>query len=664
MYSLLSLLLWSLSATFQQPDTVNIYRDRADTLSASVVVGSSGANYLSKGRELRTEVVSSAGLMKMACCNLAESFENSASVTVGYSDATTGARQIRLLGLSGIYTQMLDENRPVMRGISAPFGLSYVPGSWLESIQIGKGAPSVVNGLESMTGTINLEHRKPTDGRPLLVNASIMNDTKTDLNIVSSLELNDHLMTVLMGHVDGNWRTFDMNGDGFADDPSQLQLNFANRWLWYTPKVQVRWGVKAVRDRRKGGQMEGPWTSQVANSLIDTYFKLGYALEEDGSASLALVGNWSFQRMDAYFGRNLYDGTQHSGFANLIYRRQFSESHDFTAGVNATLDAFMEDISAGGQVITDAGTRLLQVAPYAEYTYRKEDRLAIVAGVSGLWMAGKGFYPAPRITVKYQPTEFVVLRANGGRGLRLSQPVTDNIGILSTGKAISGSLTSREIEDSWTYGGNATFYFGDSGSFSLDFFRTRFFSQLLAHREAADAIGLYTLDGHMSRSNNFQADLSVEPLERMTLTLTGRYTDARAWQPSGEVRELPLVSRYKAVLNAQYKLPAGKWILDFTASLNGPSRVYDFMRELKDESGSLMYPDGKTPVYPLLYAQVTRRFRGFDIYVGGENLSGYMQMNPVISADDPFSSTFDAASVWGPLMGAKIYAGFRVTVWK
>lgn len=119
-------------------DTTSIYGERADSLEAAVFVSRQAGNYLSKGKDIRTEVISAAGLCKMACCNLAESFENSASVTVGYSDAVTGARQIRLLGLSGVYTQMLDENRPVMRGLAAPFGLSYVPGQWLESIQIKK----------------------------------------------------------------------------------------------------------------------------------------------------------------------------------------------------------------------------------------------------------------------------------------------------------------------------------------------------------------------------------------------------------------------------------------------------------------------------------------------------------------------------------------------
>jgi hypothetical protein len=191
-------------------DTSAIYGERSDSLDAAVFVSRQAGNYLSKGKEIRTEVISAAGLCKMACCNLAESFENSASVTVGFSDAVTGARQIRLLGLSGTYTQMLDETRPVMRGLSAPFGLSYVPGQWLESIQIAKGASSVINGVECMTGQINMEHRKPTDEKPLFLNAAVMSDSKVDFNIASSLQMGYKWSTVLLGQVSGNFASHDM----------------------------------------------------------------------------------------------------------------------------------------------------------------------------------------------------------------------------------------------------------------------------------------------------------------------------------------------------------------------------------------------------------------------------------------------------------------------
>ena len=664
---LLLLLLVPLGLRAQQTDTLGAPAARVDTLSAAVFTGRNDGNYLSKGKDLRTEVISSAGLLKMACCNLAESFENSASVTVGYSDATTGARQIRLLGLSGIYTQMLDENRPVMRGLSAPFGLSYVPGPWLESIQIAKGSPSVINGLESMTGQINVEHRKPTDEIPLFVNASVMSDTKTDLNVVSSLQLSENLCTVILGHVDGNFMTHDMNGDGFADEPALLQFNLANRWLYYTPEWQLRWGVRAVRDSRKGGQTAGPWKSDVANSSLNSYVKLGRALRDDNSASIAVIGDYTLQKMDASMGINLYNALQHSVFANLIYRNQFSPEHDLTAGVSFTGDWWTEALST---VYPDPSASSLtkslnlQVLPYAEYTFRQGDDFSLIAGITACMGEGPKVLPAPRLTVRFRPFEALELRANGGRGIRLNNPIVDNFGILSTGKRFSQDALTRTWEDSWTYGGNATVYFTENTYLSMDFFRTRFFRQLLLDRESAEEIVPYILDGQESWSNNYQVDISTEPVERLTFTLTARYTDARAWHPSGEILEVPMSSRFKGVFNAQYKTRLSKWIFDFTASLNGSARVYEFMRSLTAADGSLLYPEGRTPMYPLLYAQITRRFKGFDVYIGGENLTGYTQPMPIIGADDPFAPTFDAASVWGPLMGAKIYAGFRITVWK
>ena len=647
--------------------------NKEDTLKATVFTSTQQGNYLSKGKDLRTEVVSTAGLHKMACCNLGDSFENSASVSVGYSDATTGARQIRLLGLSGIYTQMLDENRPMQRGLSSPFGLSYVPGSWLESIQIAKGSPSVINGVESMTGQINLEHRKPTDEKPLFVNGSVMNDTKADLNVISSLQLSDELSTALLGHVDGNFKTHDMNGDSFVDEPALLQFDVASRWLYYTPETMIHWGVKAVKDSREGGQrtgnMFGKWLSDIDNSQLNGYFKIGHYFNEAETRSLALIGDYTFQKINSTYGHNLYNAGQHSGFMNLIFRNEFSESHDLTVGINALADMWNESLAVSptmffNQVYSGHESSYWRVSPYVEYTLRNEEKFSMIADLAGVFDGGEPFRLAPRLTLKWQPTEWLVLRGNGGRGLRRANPITDNLGIMSTGKDISGNLVSRPLEDSWTYGGNATVNFTDKTYLSLDFFRTSFTRQLLLDRESPDIILFYDLDGHLSRSNNFQLDFSTEPVERLTFTVTGRLSDAVAWQPSGEVREVALNSRLKGVFNAQYKTRLSRWIFDFTASINGSSRVYDFMKDLRDSDGALLYPDGKTEVYPLLYAQVTRRFKGFDVYLGGENLTGYTQKMPIINAGNPFSKKFDAASIWGPLMGAKIYAGFRVTIWK
>ena len=687
-------------------DTSDIYGERADSLDAAVFVSRQAGNYLSKGKEIRTEVISAAGLCKMACCNLAESFENSASVTVGYSDAVTGARQIRLLGLSGVYTQMLDETRPVMRGLSAPFGLSYVPGQWLESIQIAKGSSSVINGVECMTGQINMEHRKPTDEKPLFINAAVMSDTKMDLNIASSLQMGYKWSTVILGHVSGNIEPHDMNKDGFLDEPQMLQFNLSNRWLYQADNgVQVRFGVRALQDSRLGGQMlhndDGgrvfynkdtytltpsagqidPWGSDILNRSINGYLKVGVPLNEDNSQNIALIADYSYQDMDSYFGSTKYLAGQHSAFANLLYQNVINDSHRFTLGLNGTFDRYDEDfvrsvwvlgsVTAQKQGITD----LANAGVFGEYTYHAGDKFSAIAGLRGDWFYGQGFKVSPRVTLKYMPIEEIVIRANGGRGLRYSTPLVDNIGVFSTGKEFIGAYNDHILEDAWTFGGNITYYmpFGASSNtyLSFDYFRTQFAQQMVVDYEHhLNQIDFYALDGNRSFTDNYQLDFSVDPVERFNITATFRYTNAKIELADKGLVEKPMTSRFKGVLNLQYATNLNKWIFDFTASLNGSCRVYNFMENLKDADGNLLYKDGRTPMYPLLYAQVTRRFKGWDVYIGAENLTNFRQKDVILGtkgADgfvNPRVPSFDASCIWGPLMGIKAHVGFRFTLWK
>ena len=689
-------------------DTTGIYGERADSLDAAVFVSRQAGNYLSKGKEIRTEVISAAGLCKMACCNLAESFENSASVTVGFSDAVTGARQIRLLGLSGVYTQMLDETRPVMRGLSAPFGLSSVPGQWLESIQIAKGSSSVLNGVECMTGQINMEHRKPTDEKPLFLNAALMSDSKVDFNIASSLQMGYKWSTVILGHVSGNYESHDMNGDMFLDDPRMLQFNLSNRWLYQADNgVQVRFGVRALQDRRLGGSYwkdeetgmtryydkdtysisssdnrMDPWGSDILNRSINGYLKVGVPLNEENTQNIALIADYSYQDMDSYFGSTKYIAGQHSAYANLLYQNVINDSHQFTLGFNGTFDRYDEDFARhvwNGMIVSITErkgiTDLANAGVFGEYTFHAGEEFTAIAGLRGDWFHGQGFKVSPRVTLKYMPIDEIVIRANGGRGLRYSTPLVDNIGVFSTGKEFMGAYDDHILEDAWTVGGNITYYlpFGASSNtyLSFDYFRTQFAQQMVVDYEyGMNEIYFYSLDGNRSYTDNYQLDFSVDPIERFNITATFRYTNAKIDLMGKGLVEKPMTSRFKGVLNMQYATNLNKWIFDFTASLNGSCRVYNFMENLKDADGNLVYKNGRTPVYPLLYAQVTRRFKGWDVYLGAENLTNFRQKDAIQGtkmADgfvNPRLPSFDASCIWGPLMGIKAHIGFRFTLWK
>lgn len=663
---------------------VEVFLRSDSELDEAVVVARSDANYLLRSSSVRTEVISSAGLNKMACCNLAESFENSASVSVGYSDAVTGARQIRLLGLSGIYTAMLDENRPVMRGLAAPFGLSYIPGQWLESIQIAKGPSSVINGVEAISGQINVEHRKPTDEKPLFLNAFVNSMLMGELNAASSLQIGSKWSTVLMAHASHSFMDHDMNGDGFRDEPRTTHLNIANRWLYYDESgVQVRFGVKALYDSRIGGQMSFgrnqvdslrtmnvPWGTSITNRGVNGYLKVGVPLNADNSRNIAVVADYTYHQFDSYFGLKSFFGKQNSGFLNIMYQDIPNDSHRFTFGVRDFFDGYgqilhdgyVDPLSSSGQAVFtdfDFSRRENSLGVYGEYTYTLGEKFSLVADLSLDWNSLYGLFLSPRANLKWAPADWLVIRASGGRGTRSPNVVVDNLGMMSTGRRLD-IAPDLGMESAWTYGGNITFHipigFEDNSYLSFDYFRSDFTSQIIVDQEYDwSAVSIYSLDGP-SYTNTWQADFSVEPFERFTVLATFRYSDSKVWLKDRGLVERPLVSRYKGVLNLQYATRMNIWTFDFTAQINGPARLPDFAVKPGESCMS--------PVYPVLFAQITRKFKGVDVYVGVENITNYRQKHPVISAEDPWSPDFNASVIWGPLTGVTAYAGMRFTLWK
>ena len=666
---------------------------------------------LPKLKSVKTEVITAAGLCKMACCALAESFENSASVTVGYSDAVTGARQIKLLGLSGTYTQMLDENRPVMRGIAAPFGMSFVPGQWLESIQIAKGPSSVINGLEAITGQINMEHRKPTDETPLFVQVYGSSDKMFEANVASAIQFNEKWSMINMAHVGGTASKMDHNQDGFRDEPEDLQLNFTSRWLYYAPSgMQIRFGGRFLNDDRLGGQMDATkdnvfnlqhriWGSNIRNRGINGYFKIGVPLAEDNHANIALVSDFNHHEFNAFFGLKDYDARQNSAFANLIYQNEINEFHKVEFGATWQFDDLVQeygyDLKSFWSVVGtgtepgyqnpryDFSRKEHAISGFGEYTYTFEDALTFVGGVNLQYSTLHGWLFAPRANVRWSPADWVTLRGLGGRGYRTANIFTDNLGIFSTGKGFFIPEDLDLLEDAWTWGGNITFYlpFGaeDTETYlSFDYFRSDFNRQVIVDPELfSSTINFYNLDGK-SYTNTWQVDFTVNPLERFNITATFRYTDAKVTLRNQGLVERPMTSRYKGVLNMQYATAMSKWTFDFTAQLNGPMRLPKYAAQVWEMETS--------PVYPMLYAQITRKFRGVDVYIGAENILGYRQHHAIISSDRPFgqfslpadqiwdntftvpeweqSKEFDASNVWGPLMGRKFYIGLRYTLWK
>ena len=696
-------------------------RSEGVALEDVVVEGNLSGNFVKRDGIVKGEMISFAGLCKMACCNLAESFENSASVTVGYSDAISGARQIKMLGLAGTYTQILDENRPIMRGLSAPYGLSYTPGMWLNSIQVSKGVASVTAGHEAITGQINLEHRKPTDDERLFVNLYLDDELRPEANISTAFPVtkDKKLSSVILlhGSTDTDARKMDHNHDHFRDLPKSDQINVANKWLYSADNgTQVRWGWKFVQENRLGGMLDFKNTaamredmaqnwdweaedkpmplygSHIRNRNANGYIKIGMPVgpsvydpdeQDEMRSNLAFVADFDHFDEDAYFGLNTYEGNQNAAALNLMYNHYFTYRSSLIVGVQGHLDYYREKllnptpwIAANSVRNYDFDRNEREAGAYAEYTYAIKDKFSVVAGLRGDYNHYYDrFFLTPRGHLKWNITPSTTLRASGGLGYRSTNVITDNIGVLATGREIrladfrNGRLEYVDLngldrmEKALTVGGSLTQTFGlvnpGDATLSFDYFRTQFYNSVVADQEMyADRIVFYDTDGR-SYTDTYQIDFSWSPVERLDIFATFRYTDSEMTikRPGGGSArvERPLVSQYKTLLNIQYATKFRRWVFDATAQLNGPARIPTQDGDLANDSYS--------PRYPMFFAQVSRKVGKFDIYAGCENIADYRQKEPILHADNPYSVGFNSMNVWGPLMGRKFYVGLRFNLY-
>ena len=644
-----------------------------------VVVAASVGTLFSPTTAQKTEMITSAGLMKMACCNLSESFENSATITVGYTDAVSGAKQVQLLGLSGIYSQMMDENVPTLRGLASTYGWSYTPGAWLESIQISKGASSVVNGYESITGQINVEHKKPNNTTPLFVNLFVDDAKRTEGNITMATKLGDKWSVGLLSHYSRENEVHDDNGDTFMDMPKTELVNLYNRWFYLDADrgIQSRFGIKYLYETRRGGQdsvchdAKGAklYETHIRNRNFTAYNKTGIAVGDKEGQSIGIINSYTFHEQESAFGLKGFEGTQNSFYSNWLFTSHLGDpSHKYTAGLSFIYDNYKtnyaDSLPYNNTPVTALDREEVVPGAFAEYTYLYGDKLTLVLGARVDHNSRHGWLFTPRANLRYALNDYIIFRASAGRGYRSANVIAENIGFLASSRKLDvAAIHDLDMEKAWNYGVNATFYVpvwsGKQVTVSLDYFRTDFQNQTVVDIERdRHAVYFYDLGGR-AYANAFQADVSATLFRGFDIFAAFRITDTKVtYSENGKkyTMEKPLTSRYRGLLNLAYATNLRKWVFDFTAQFNGPARIpgMNGYGSQKRESES----------FPVFFAQITKNTKRFDIYLGVENLFDYKQKNPIIDPQNPFLKEFDSSVIWGPLMGRKIYLGVRCRIGK
>lgn len=626
---------------------------------------------------LNTDVISKTELLRAACCNLGESFTTNASVDVNYSDAATGARQIKLLGLSGTYVQMLTENIPNLRGASAPFGLGYIPGPWMQSISVSKGASSVKNGYESVTGQINVEFLKPQTDQSLSANLYVDMFGKAELNAAGNLHLkNKKWSTGLLLHAENGFASHDENDDGFMDLPRVKQFTGMNRWAYMGDRYIFQAGLRFLIENRLSGQpshnhdMEAAGNHEPYKINIDThrwelFTKNAYFIDPENESSIALILSGTVHSEDADYGHKLYDVNQDNIYASLIYERKWREGiHGLSAGLSVNYDRFDQRFRLSHDPsVTPSRQIEKETTPgiYAQYTFDLYKNLLLMAGFRYDHSSIYGSMFTPRVHAKWNPLNGALsVYASAGRGYRSPHALADNHFLMASSRnIIIGSDLTQEV--AMNYGGGISGVlnlFDRSFNYSAEYYYTRFSHQMIVDLETdPHAVIIKDSENRPNYSHTVQIEMSIDIIRDLNFTAAYRYTDVKVDYGFGIV-EKPLTSKNKGLFSLSWKPMMGKWQVDATLAINGGGRM---PKPYELEDGSLSWsPTYKT--FPQLNVQVTRNFRNWSVYIGGENLTNYRQKTPIVDAANPWGGNFDSTMVYAPIHGAMVYIGFRLNL--
>lgn len=662
------------AANTEATDDRHLLINALSNLNEVAVLGKQSSSFIPYKNTIRSQVMTGKELLKAACCNLSESFETNPSVDVSFNDAITGSKQIQLLGLSGNYTQLTIENLPGPRGLATPLGLNTIAGPWIESIQLTKGAGSVVNGFESIAGQINVELKQPETAEQLLGNIYVNDYGKTDFNLNLVQKLSTKWSTILLLHDNFlNNKSLDHNKDGFRDLPTGNQFSAINKYKFDNQKGWVgQWGIKMLKDNRVGGQTS--FEPQVDNTMNTKYGvginteryvlfgKIGFVFPEKKYKSIGLQVATIQHQQSSYFGRTHYDAIQKSFYSNLIYQSIIgSTMHQFKTGFSFQYDIYDEKWS-----INNYYRKEVVPGTFFEYTYTPNDKLSMVAG----WRADNnsifGGFLTPRLNIRYEPVNGTVIRFSAGRGQRTANIFAENNSVLVSARNIvlagdshvGGYGLTPEI--AWNKGisiDQKFNIFNRKATLSFDYFRNDFENQVVVNLENVRQVVFSNLEGK-SYSNSFQTELNMEPVKNVDIRMAYRFFDVKQTY-SGVLMNRPFIAKNRAFLSVDYT-SLNEWKFNYTITYNGAKRIPN-----TSLNPSVFQMPEQSPAYFMMNAQVSKTIgkkNAMDFYLGAENIADFIQESSIISANLPFSPYFDASLIWGPTSGRMIYAGWRIKI--
>jgi len=620
----------------------------------------------------KTEVISSQELVKEACCDLAGCFGRNSSVEVAVTDIITDAKELKILGLEGAYTQLLVDNMPLLSGLNTKYGISSIPGTQIDKITISKGSNSVIQGYESISGIMNVILKDYNTSDRLLVNGFMNSMLEKQFNLNFANPVSKKWNNILTLHTVQKSDVMDDNGDSFLDNPLTTRYVLYNKWNFHDQEKKTDFNIagRYWNEKRIGGQKDlgshgtshstgqRLYEQTVKINSFEGYSRFSNQFTETSGLKMYLTSSYYDQA--SYYGFTKYDARQTNFSAMGFYEFEIIPRAFLKTGISYKYQKIDEVIAFEDTTSkTYAGNYIKKESipgVFAENSLSfLEDQASLMTGIRFDYHNEHKLIVTPRALFRYQPMKTLVFRASIGSGFRTINLFSENSNILASSRnvVIAGNLEPEKVLN---YGADILFYFGAndySGSFNVDYYRTDFSNKIIPDYDSNPTEVIFANLNGKAFSNVMQAELSLTLLRNVDLKLAYKYIELK-YDKDGVRYEQPFNPKHRMLTTFSYTPTSKSWSVSAGLNWFGKQRLPS------TASNPVQYqlPSESKP-YTLVNAQFNKNFKYFELYAGVENLLNFKQENPIISADDPFGPYFDTSFIWGPTKGREIYAGFR-----
>ena len=581
---------------------------------------------------------------------------------------------IHINGLEGPYTMVMIDGMPIVSALSTVYGLSGIPNSLVERVEIVKGPASTLYGSEAVAGLINIITKSPSTAPAFT--ADVMATSWQEYNVDMGLRLNaGQKAEALLGLNYYNYQQpFDKNGDGFTDVTLQHRISVFNKWNFKRRENRVATiAARYFYEDRWGGQME--WNrhwrgtdSIYGESIYTSRAEIIGQYQLPLKEHVMLQASFNFHDQNSYYGVTPFMAKQTISFAQLTWDKTVGR-HNLLAGLPFRYTFYDDNTVATAGKEKNEPDRIFLPGIFVQDEFKFSGKHSLLTGLRYDHNSIHGHIFTPRLAYKWSPNYKNVLRLNAGTGYRVVSLFTEDHAALSGAREV---VVESELkpERSWNVNLNYTKKIPLNNAFlNLDAtaFYTYFNNRIMPDYSRPDTIAYDNLTGHaISRGLSLNADVMFA----FPLKIIAGVTVMDVYQQEGRVKTRQMLTeRFSGTWAVSYSFPKAGLSIDYTGNVYGPM--------LLPVQPADPRPD-RSPVWSIQNIQLTKKFGArWEVYGGVKNLLNFrppansiahahdpFDKNVGYNADgsvDPYNMTFDPTYVFAPNQGIRGFLGLRFT---